>query len=322
MLLVALAGVALYHWLRVLGFRWAVVPSVLAAFLGSDLWAVASQALWQHGPAVLMLTVAGVLLSRGEVSRWRFFLAGCAAGMVVAVRMMDVVLVAPMVLWVAVRHGRRFAGFAPGLVVLGLVVVGYNQMVFGNVLGGQSELEALHPELHGVSGAWSGSWLEGAAGTLVSPSRGLLVFCPWVAVAVVNAPWSMRGVLRGSVARWLVWGLVPYYGMLSAYAVWWGGHSFGPRYWTEAMPLLAVLLAAGLEWSGRRARWLVGVYGVAIAWSVGVQAIGAFLYPSSWNMVPENVDTHHERLWEWRDSELSRCVKEAIERFSRDGGQG
>ena len=50
-------------------------------------------------------------------------------------------------------------------------------------------------------------------------------------------------------------------------------------------------------------------FALAILWGMGVQAIGAFLYPSGWNAAPADVDIHHERLWDWSDSELTRCLR-------------
>jgi hypothetical protein len=57
----------------------------------------------------------------------------------------------------------------------------------------------------------------------------------------------------------------------------------------------------------------VALFAVSIIIAIGIQAIGAFCYPSSWNQKPLNVDYHHERLWDWRDTELSRCVLESLE---------
>jgi hypothetical protein len=57
---------------------------------------------------------------------------------------------------------------------------------------------------------------------------------------------------------------------------------------------------------------LVAISALTVGFSIAVQLIGAFCYPSSWNLEPRNVDTHHERLWDWRDTELSRCL---IEKF-------
>ncbi len=57
-------------------------------------------------------------------------------------------------------------------------------------------------------------------------------------------------------------------------------------------------------------RALVALSYLTIAFSIGVHGIGAFCYPSTWNQLPANVDLHHERLWDWRDTELSRCLIE------------
>jgi hypothetical protein len=123
-------------------------------------------------------------------------------------------------------------------------------------------------------------------------------------------PATARRIRPHSMVAWLLLGLIPYFLMLSTYSVWWAGHSFGPRYWIDAVPLFAILLGFTLDWAWERCRPLVLVFAVAIAWSIALQAIGAFYFPSSWNLGPPNVDLHHERLWDWRDNELARCLRE------------
>ena len=36
----------------------------------------------------------------------------------------------------------------------------------------------------------------------------------------------------------------------------------------------------------------------------------ATYYPSTWYATPIDVDRAHERLWDWRDNELTRIVNE------------
>ncbi len=196
-------------------------------------------------------------------------------------------------------------------------MIGYNLYYFNHLTGGQAELEALHPTLHGVNGPWSGDFLEGAAGTLVSPSRGLFIFTPWAALALGLAPWSARRLKTIPLVPWVLWGLLPYFLLLSQYAVWWAGFCFGPRYWTDAIPLLAILLACGLAWSRSRSPLLRLAFTLTILFSFALQALGAWFYPSSWNLLdahgsPANIDTHHERLWDWSDSELTRILRDKI----------
>ena len=105
-------------------------------------------------------------------------------------------------------------------------------------------------------------------------------------------------------------GLLPFGLVISVYGVWWGGWSFGPRYWTEAMPLFWVLLGFALVWARQRSRPALFAFRGAIAAAIALQTIGAFCYPSSWNRLPISVDVAHERLWDWDDSEIRRCLEE------------
>jgi hypothetical protein len=104
--------------------------------------------------------------------------------------------------------------------------------------------------------------------------------------------------------------LAPYFALLATYSCWWGGHSFGPRFWIDAVPLFALALGLGLDWAWTRCRPALALALAAATVSVAVQGIGAWCYPSSWHGSPTNADRHHERLWDWRDSELTRCLKE------------
>jgi hypothetical protein len=311
--IVALAAAFLHQLLRRIGLGRVALPATLTAALGSDLWTVASQAPWQHGPAALALVLTLLLLlPEREPSRPRLALAGLTAALMVAFRPLDLLLAAVIFGWVARRHTRRLAWFLPGPVVIGAALVAWNLWWFGAIEGGQRALEGLHPRLHDHSGIFSGDLREGAAGTLFSPSRGLFVFCPWVAVALAVLP-AVIGRLRARPpAGWLAAALVPYFLLLSKYSVWWAGHSFGPRYWTDVIPIFAILLALGLDWARERCTPVLYLFGITILLAIAVQAIGAFCYPSTWNLQPGNVDRHHDRLWDWSDSELTRCLREGV----------
>jgi hypothetical protein len=311
--LVAATGGLLFLLLRRLGLGRAAWPAVLAACLGSDFWVAASQAPWPHGPVAFCLTSTLLLLLPRPLARWRLVLAGLAATALVWCRPIDLPFALVIAFWVVWYHRRGLAWFLPFPVLGALALVGMNLWFFGTIAGGQDELEALHPILHGVPGAWSGHLLFGAAGTLFSPNRGLFVYCPWILVALMMAPFAGKRLAHWPLVRWLLWSIVPFGLILSKYAVWWGGHSFGPRYWTDVIPLFAILLAAGLDLALDRSRLLVGLMALTIAWSVGAQLVGAFCFPSTWNLHPVDVDQAHERLWDWRDTELSRCLSEWIE---------
>jgi hypothetical protein len=314
--IVALVGVVLHRLLLSLGVRRAAVPAVIAACLGSDLWTVASQAPWQHGPAALCLVTAIALLDVRPLSPPRLALAGLATTFLFACRAMDAVFAAAIVGWLGWTNWRGLIWLLPAPLLGGLTMIGYNLWMFGTILGGQAQLERLHIFRHGVSGPWSGNLLEGLVGTLFSPNRGLFVFSPWIAVGLASllVPAVARRLKSHSLLVALMAALVPYLLSLSKYSVWWGGHCFGPRYWTDVVPLFAIIFAFGLEWMLDRSRLLAVFSAITVVISIAVQCVGAFWYPSTWNTQPTNVDLQHERLWNWRDTELARCVFEALAR--------
>jgi hypothetical protein len=247
------------------------------------------------------------------VSRLRLALAGLATAFIFACRLMDIVFAIAIVGWLACTDRRGLRWFLPAPILGGLILLGYNLWYFGHVFGGQARLERFHPVLHGVTGTWSTNLIDGILGTLFSPNRGLLVFSPWIAVALatLTVPSVARRLVSHSLICVLLAAFVPYLLILSKYSVWWGGHCFGPRYWTDVVPLFAILFAFGLDWMLPRSRALVVISTITVIFSITVQSIGAFCYPSTWNIQPANVDLHHERLWDWGDTELSRCLLES-----------
>jgi hypothetical protein len=273
--------------------------AALAAALGSSFWTTASQTLWQHGPAALMLTLLLLLLLPETPSRLRFFLAGLTAAMLVCSRPIDLPFAVATTLWVAVRHPRRLVWFLPPAALIGAALVGYNRTALGAAGGLYSQFDAA---------TFATPWYDGLRGTLLSPSRGLFVYSPWTLIAFAYLPFAFARLRRAMLLPWLLATLGAHAVLISTFSIWWGGHSFGPRFWTEVIPLLAIVLGLALAWAKVRCRPLFATAVVLIVVSIGIQLLGAAMYPSGWNAEPQNVDSAPERLWDWSDSELSRCL--------------
>lgn len=284
----------------------------LAAGLGfgTNLWAVTSRTLWQSETAVAALMGALLCLSvpAEPLRPRRLWWASLLLGLAGAARPQLAPAIGVLALSIALRRGQRVDALALlPLAVISAAVVGVNMLWFGHPLGAVPRLEALHPNVHGVTGSF-GNPLAGAAGLLVSPSRGLLVFSPIVAVAAGAWP-SLRDEGWRNDLRWIAAAALAQFAFYASYIVWWGGHTYGPRYAIDILPLLVPLAAAGLPWWVAN-RWRRSFVAAALAWSVGVAATGAFVYPhEGWNSDPSDVDRNHERLWEWRDSQIIRCWK-------------
>jgi len=298
--------------------------------LGTALWPITSQSLWQHGPSVFWWSVCFYALLRaaealdkasggiGVTPALRKFLllAGLAAGGAELCRTVNGIGV--MVLSVtAVRFFRRDSLYfiAPALLLTG-ALLGYNMFIFGSWKGGDSVLHTLHWQLDHVSGgSWSTPLSVGLPGQLISPSRGLLIFSPFL----IFGFWGMLSIGRRPGISWrlIAWTVPAPLLMLivfAKYAVWWGGNAhYGARYQIETYPFFLLYIAA--VWpSLTRRRWLRYLFIFLLLYSLAVQWIGAFCYPSEWASKPVALWEDKDRLWDWTYNEIWTCAKSGIKK--------
>ncbi len=302
-LLVACAFLAARRRVRLGGA--AVITLALGA--GTNLWGSVSQTLWQQETSLCALMAAVLLLESNDATVRRALGAGTLLGVAGWARPQLAPVVAVLAASMIVRWRARGAlGLVPLAGVMA-VAIAINLSWFGSVLGATPSLEAMHGALHRTSGSISRTPWISAAGLLFSPSRGLLVFSPIVAFALAGLPSARREGWRSNLL-WCGVAAASEFVAYSFYSVWWGGHTYGPRYMLDLLPLLVPLAAAGIPpVTRRRAASVCAV--AALAWSVGVAALGAFVYPADvWNNNPTNVDLFHGRLWDWRDSQIVRAA--------------
>ncbi len=312
----------------------ALVAAVTFA-LGTSVWSAASQALWSHTSAVFGYALAlwGIVAGFGGI-------AGVAAGLAAVARPATAPAALLLVGYLVHRAARSHAaGNVPATEtrqalrsVLGLALTAgsgvlFNLMIFGSVGGGAAGRTSNWVEEFGAPNMFAGSLLTGLAGLTVSPSRGILVFSPILVLALVGGyrVWRTRlatlstreaqdAVLLG---RYATLGSVAILMAYSQYLVWWGGHGFGPRYLTDLMPLAALLFVFGLADPVRPAqeaattRPTLRLRSVAVvvlcAYSIGIQALGAFCWPSPWTL--DGASVYVARLWDWRDNQIVSCIR-------------
>jgi fibronectin type III domain protein len=84
---------------------------------------------------------------------------------------------------------------------------------------------------------------------------------------------------------------------------WWGGHSYGPRFFADMLPYFVyflVPLAAWMQAGGGARRRVAVAFAALAAVSIAMHAQGALNQATvAWNGLPVNIDYQPARVWDW-----------------------
>jgi hypothetical protein len=297
LLMALLAVIFLRTALLILPPRWSWIVA-LAGALGTQVWSTASRVLWSDTFLTLILGTVVWLLVLHETGRrrmsapllatllaWGYFCRPTASLAIVAITLY------------LMRYHRGLVGsyLATGAVWI-VVFVTYSWLTFGTLL----------PTYYRTGTFSLHSFGSGLLGTLLSPSRGQLVFVPvTLFVAYLVARYWRSLPLRRLIMPALI-SVLGHVALISLFEQWHGGHSYGPRYLTPLVPWLVLLAAlslrALLERRAPAMRIELAAGAVLLACSVLVQALGTSARATwEWNKIPSDVSLHPERVWDWRD---------------------
>src|SRR3954468_23814938 len=302
-LLAALSAALLYLLLRRRAAPPVALLLTLAYAFGTTTWVISSQALWQHGMAQL-LVIGTLLLLTGPCTVPRALAAGLLVGLIAANRPPDAILAAALGAYGLFWAGRRRAAWLALAAALpaGLVLL-YNLGVAHNLAGGYG--------LVGKAGYFRHPLLAGVGGLLLSPTRGLLVFSPFLLFLVLA--WRHLPRDRGERGLTLAMGAgVVLQLLLYARTDWRGGVFWGPRYMTDLLPLLLWMLVpvvAGLRGLGR------ACFLLAVAAAVAIEAIGAFWYTGATDSAIVAVVSGPHQMqaaWKWRNAPFVASLQQGL----------
>jgi hypothetical protein len=311
--------------------------SALVFALGTSAWSTASRALWQHTPSLLALALAlwcaaHVALDDGarpgrRLDPWVVGLGASAVAASIA-RPTNLAFAAIVVAWALIRRRGEL-----GLALLS-AAVGAVAVVGPFILSSWALLGRAVPDYYAAGRLRLGGWFaEAVAANWLSPSRGLLLASPVLVLAVPGTVIAWRdagrpGVRSLSIALWA--SVLAVTVSVSAFPQWWAGHSFGPRFMTEAVPALAVLslpavdrvlatdrLRTGAVHRGRS--WAAVTVVVLLAlWSIAFHAVGAVAGATGcWNRYPDDVDLDPGRVWSVTDAQVLEPVHRVLDEDRR-----
>jgi hypothetical protein len=287
-------GAAAFLWAA--ARRWgdgAALGATLVFGLATPVTTNAAQALWSFTGETFCLAVALFLVLR---PRPFYACAGFVAGTAFACRPTALVAAVAIGLALLVTNRRSAARFSTGLAITLVAVCAAQFAVYGHPLGAYGAVNM-------ARGAFNAEFVRGLAGVLASPSRGLLVFCPWVALLPIGLILTKRR--RDGLFTWVLMSLVAGVGsvvLAAAHLCWWGGWSLGPRLLTEAAPFLALACIPLLSASSRSLR---GIFLLLFTFASITQFLLAYM-PRAWDWDRLVLDRVGQRaLWEWEHGQLA-----------------
>jgi hypothetical protein len=267
-LLASVASVLMFLVLRRDRIRWSL-PLAAAFAFGTNTWMTSSQALWQHGAGELLIALS-LLLVVATASPARTALLGAVCVLMAANRPPDALIAGAVVLFAVWGSRRNALWLLAGAAVPLAALLYYNLNFIGHVAGGYALGKA--PNEIFFRRDWSG-----VLGLLVSPTRGLLVFSPFLVFVPVGLIQRLRAPSSRGLAVALSFAAAAQL-LVYSQTDWRAGVSWGPRYLTDLLPVMVWMLAPAPLVLRPLAR---GLLVLTMAASVVVQVIGAFWYTTA-----------------------------------------
>lgn len=269
----------------------ALLVALIFAFCTSA-WSTASRSLWQHGASMLTLAIALSAQVRAE----RSAMVGALLTVAYTIRPTNAVPLAAGTAWALLDRRARFIPFLTGVVAISILFVVATRHIYGTWLP-----PYFQPSYFGSNPFFA----EALAGQLVSPARGLFVYSPVLFGSLAGVGIKIGQRRFASLDMALACTVVAHWVVISHIRMWWAGHSYGPRFFTDMLPYLVYFLIPFVGWLGSGRGFVRVIVAAAFTVSIAVSALmhshGALSREAPyWNQQPIDIDIYQDRLWDWR----------------------
>ena len=281
----------------------------LTATLGSTIVSTMGTALWSINFATIFVALSLYLLAKGPDS-WGWLTPvglGLLLFLAFFVRVSTAAFIAPVLLYLFVYKRRVVWLTAISSLALLILFLIWSKLEFGQWLPAYYSAQRLVVERV--------SFWVGVYGNLLSPSRGIFLFSPFLGLGILGSivywrQWWKRPLIP-LILIWFVLLLL----IIARGASWWGGASFGPRILTEIVPGLSLLLV--LVWhelaslfSRKQRRFWLAIYTGLAALAIVIHGFQGLYnsYTARWNQIidpiPDLPVLGWGDLFNWRYSQL------------------
>jgi hypothetical protein len=204
---------------------------------GTTIMSTMGTALWSSNLAVLFALGILILLvyaERGEAKKLNPYFLGILLFSMFLCRPQMVLLVGLVWLYIFIYRRKDLLRLSLTMAVLMALFIIYSVL----------ELKQVLPIYYRSSDfSFSADLLMRVFATLLSPSRGLIIFSPFLILALIGSIMLYKALFKDPIYQLAGLWFLAHFCMISAWRVWWGGQSYGPRLFTDALPALFLLNA-------------------------------------------------------------------------------
>lgn len=303
-----------------------LISTFVFAF-ATNMWMTSSQSLWQHGISNLALvSIIFCLLKANRTSEkpqivW-LVIAGIVCGLFPGIRPTSTLYAIAAVVYSVFMYRTKSIFLLSGL-LSALPSIYWNLYYFGNMFsGGYSKMFPNSPYIFTFN-----NFISSSLGTLVSPSRGLLIFSPILLYALPGT-YQLFKLRLGKDEKMLGCMIFASLTLLISYcfySVWWAGHSYGPRFMTDILPIVCYVISYFLAnqltnpLQIRKKLNIKFLFFVAVLlFSIFTQVVGAFgVNPDvNWNAIPLDIDkNYNQKTWNLKDSQIERNFRSTFHKI-------
>ena len=300
------AGMCFLICRKYLSIRDALIITFVFAFCTS-LWSIAGRALWMHGPLILFLLIVIYMLISENLNVKKVIWMGLLMAFCYTIRPTGIVFFGVFLVYFLFTN-RKFASiyFLSGAAIFAWFFI-LNYSLYNNILPPYYQFYA-----DIINGNGYPNFFEALAGNMISPGKGLLIFSPIFVFSAIGVYMKIKMKDFSIMDFFFILLFLGYYISIAVVTKWWSGWSYGPRYISDTLPVLIYFLIPYFKYpeffkkTSRKVLNYVFIVLVIASLYIHTRAAISFRVWNDWNGVPNDIDYHPERIWDWKDPPFLR----------------
>ena len=254
--------------------------------LGTSVWSINSQGLYQHPANQLFLLLSIYFLLIGKKPGLFTSLAGLSLALAVLARPISILFASVIVIYVLIDRRKYFIHLIGGTILPTLLLLTYNFTHFQSIFETGYGEEAYQ---------WTGNVFEGIAGILISPGRGLFIFSPFLIFGFIGMYKLLKNNVKDRLMIALGMGTIIHMLTITRWHGWYGS-DWSYRLLVDMVPFIMLFIPySGISYGKYKNR----IFKALVIYSIFIQFLGASTFRSRRN-----------DPWDWRLSSIVWCLTE------------